>query len=239
MRIIHYNNCNDIVIEFQDQYKAKIHTKYNNFLFGKIKNPYFASVNGVGISGNKYPISVNGKSTKEYEAWQQMLCRCFDEELKERNPTYKEVDCCSEWLLFENFYEWLHSQENFDKWLNGERWAIDKDIIIKGNKVYSPDVCCLVPHNVNSLFTKCDASRGDMCIGVYKQKDKFLALCHNPFTNKREYYGSFETQKQAFEIYKKHKEDIIKQVAQIEYDNKNIIKKCYDAMMNYQVEIVD
>lgn len=39
--------------------------------------------------------------------------------------------------------------------------------------------------------------------------------------------------------YKKHKEEIIKQVAEIGYKSGNITKQCYDAMMAYEVEITD
>lgn len=133
----------------------------------------------------------------------------------------------------------MHSQPNFDKWYSGKRWAIDKDILVKGNKVYSPDVCCLVPQNVNCLFLKREAERGDYPIGVGYKNESFLASCHNPFTNRKEELGYYSTPEKAFYTYKDYKENLIKQVAQIEYDKGNITKECYDAMMNYKVEITD
>lgn len=143
MKIIEYQNANNIVVEFQDEQKTKVHTRYRFFKNGGVYNPYDKNVIGVGITGNVYPVTINGKSTKEYSAWQGILYRSFDKETKDKHPTYKDVTCCEEWLYYPNFYEWLHSQKNFDKWLNGERWAIDKDILIKGNKIYSPEACCL------------------------------------------------------------------------------------------------
>lgn len=210
MKIIQYDSRNDIIVEFQDEYKSKVHTTYYHFQNGNIKNPYNsngAGVYGVGIKGDKYPAVNNGKVAKEYKAWQGMLRRCFDEKIKNERPTYKDVVCCDEWLLYENFYEWLHSQENFNKWLNGYKWAVDKDIIIKGNKIYSPTTCCLVPIDINTLFA----------------------------TKKR---TNFNTQEE-FEIYKQDKESYIKEVAQNEYNKGNITKKCYDAMMDYEIEIDD
>ena len=153
-RIINYIDSNNIIVEFQDQYKARKHTEYDNFVKGVCKNPYYPSVYGVGMLGIKYSSKENGKATKEYRTWLNILKRCFDERTKDKNPTYKDVTCCEEWLLYENFYEWLHEQENFNKWLKNDEWAIDKDILIKGNKVYSPNACCLVPQNVNMLFAK-------------------------------------------------------------------------------------
>lgn len=240
MKLVQYNNSSDIVVEFQDEYKAKVHAAYREFKEGSIKNPYHRSVYGVGITGNKYPTrDKNGIQPKEYNVWKMMLIRCFDETYKNKHPTYKNAICCEEWLLYENFYEWLHGQPNFDKWLNNSGWNIDKDIIIKRNKVYSPETCCLVPNNVNKLFVKNDTNRGHYLIGVSKTKNGYGAYCHNPLTNKQEFLGYHSTNEKAFSAYKVRKEDIIKQVAKIEYDKGNITGQCYEAMINYIVEIDD
>lgn len=239
MKIIEYNNCRNIVVEFQDKYKANVHTDYRFFSKGEVKNPYCPSIYNVGIIGNKYPRSINGEHTKEYESWVSMLARCFDKTVKNKQQTYRDVTCCDEWLLYDNFYEWLHSQSNFNKWLNGNRWCLDKDILVKGNKIYSPEVCCLVPNDVNVLFIKRESCRGDLPIGVSKWRDKFQANCDNPFTRKMDYLGLHNTPIKAFQTYKNHKEHIIKQVAQIEFQNENITEQCYNAMMNYCVEIND
>lgn len=240
MRVIEYVDNRNIVVEFQDEYKARVNTSYGNFKRGIVRNPYYPTVYGVGISGNKYPIIVDGEQSKEYSIWRSIIGRCFYEKAKNKQPTYKDVTCCDEWLLYDNFYEWLHSQPNFDKWYKGERWAVDKDIFIKKNKVYSPEACCLVPQNINCLFLKREAERGKYPIGVSCKNRGFLASCHNPFTNKKEELGYYSTPENAFYFgYKPYKENIIKQVAQIEYDAGNITKECYNAMMNYVVEIDD
>jgi hypothetical protein len=239
MKIIEYNNSMNIIVKFQDEYKAKVKSQYSHFVSGEIRNPYYKSVFGIGMIGSKYPKSINNKITKEYNTWSGMLRRCFDAEHKENHPTYKDAICCDEWLLYENFYEWLHRQENFDKWILLDKSAIDKDILIKGNKIYSPDTCCLVPLVVNNLFIKSDASRGDLPIGVVKKRNGFLSRCCNPITNQRDCLGTYTTPNDAFLAYKTHKECLIKKVAQIEYDNGNINNQCYNAMMNYEVEITD
>ena len=236
MKIIEYNTVKDIVVEFQDSYKAKVHTQYLNFKKGNVKNPYYPNVYGVGMTGAKY---LAKDHPKEWRAWQDMLRRCYSEKLINKRPTYQNVICCKEWLLFENFYKWLHNQKNFDKWVNNDRWCIDKDILVKGNKIYSPETCCLVSNEVNCLFLKSDNSRNGLPIGVSKKEGKFQAYCDNPFTHKKEYLGLYSTPEQAFNIYKKYKEKIIKQVAEEEYKNGNISKQCYEAMLKYEVEITD
>lgn len=240
-KIIEYKDANDIIVQFQDKYKTKIHTKYDSFLKGRIKNPYHPEIYGVGMIGIKYPIRINNEYTKEYRAWLSILWRCFNKKFKKNRPTYQTVICCNKWFLYEDFYEWLHSQKNFDKWFNGDNWAIDKDILIKGNKLYSPETCCLVPQHVNSLFVKTEKTRGNYPVGVNydKSSNKYRAQCSNLLTGERKHLGLFKTPEQAFQAYKEYKEAIIKQVAQIEYNKGNITQQCKNAMLNYIVEITD
>lgn len=240
MKIIEYIDNRNVIVEFQDEHKARVKTSYGNFKRGIVRNPYYPAVYGAGISGNKYPIIVDGEPAKEYSIWRSIIGRCYDEKIKTKQPTYKDVTCCDEWLLYDNFYEWLHNQPNFNKWYDGCRWAVDKDILNKGNKVYSPENCCLIPQNVNCLFLKRESERGEHPIGVrYRDGYGFLASCHNPFTNRSEDLGSYSTPEKAFYVYKAYKENVIRQVAQIEYDKGNITKECYEAMMCYEVEIDD
>lgn len=240
MKIIEYNTAKDIIVEFQDIYKGKVHTNYKNYRLGSVKNPYFPTVYGVGMCGNKYPTQYNNNDTREYITWHGMLERCFYEKRKIEYPTYKNAMCCDEWLNRDNFEEWLRCQINYDKFLNGN-FALDKDILFKGNKLYSPDTCCLVPEYVNTLFVKRDNDRGDLPIGVTKNGDnKFRARCNNPLIENHEVHiGTFNTTEEAFYAYKKYKESLIKEIAEIEYIKRNISKECYDAMMKYEVEITD
>lgn len=235
MKIVDYIDSKNIIVEFQDNYKARIHTEYYNFKNGVAKNPYHPIAYGVGMIGIKYPSNANGSSTKEYQTWKNMLRRCYGDE----QFAYRDVICCDEWLLYENFYEWLHSQENFDKWYNNKKWHLDKDILIKGNKIYSPNTCCLVPHNVNLLFTKKNIDRNGLPIGVCKNRNGFKAEWNNQLKGHCEYSTTYAIVEFAFQEYKSHKEEIIKQVAQIEFEAGNITEKCYNAMMNYEVEITD
>ena len=109
MEIVEYNNCDNIIIEFKDEFKVRIHTNYQAFIRGSVKNPYYNCIYDVAAIGIKYPSRIDGVQTKEYCAWYRMLHRCFDKKYKNKYETYKDVSCCDEWLLYENFYEWLHS----------------------------------------------------------------------------------------------------------------------------------
>ena len=244
MKVIEYNSYSDVVVEFQDEYKERVHTAWNNFIKGGVKNPYCKSIYDVGYIGKKYEVSKNGIHFKEYDAWHSMMQRCYDKKYKNKNITYQDVTCCEEWLLYENFYEWLHSQENFEKWLNGKHWAVDKDILVKGNKIYSPDTCCLVPQIINTLFIKKEMKRGLLPIGVQYDKRQERYVCRISMMQNNKGYlreeGRYPTPEDAFYLgYKPAKERYIQRIAQEEYEVGNITKRCYDAMMNYKVEITD
>ena len=96
MKCVQYNHANDIIIEFQDNYKGKVHTNWNNFKIGSVKNPYFPEVYDIGICGNKYPIRDwdNGMVTQEYFLWRGMIRRCFDLKTNQKNEAYQDVTCC-------------------------------------------------------------------------------------------------------------------------------------------------
>lgn len=240
MKIIEYNGNNDLIVEFQDEYHYLVHTDYKSFKNGSVRNPYHPKIYGVVATGSKYKTRYGNETTKEYLAWYDMLRRCFDKKYKKNFSTYKDVTCCKEWLLFENFYEWLHEQDNFDKWLNNKKWCLDKDILKKGNKIYSPYTCCLVPMHVNNLFIKNNKSRNGLPIGVSKtNKNKYVVNYRNGHEDISRPSGYFSTINEAFEAYKEYKENVIKQVAQKEFDDGNITSGCYEAMMKYNVETTD
>ena len=244
MKCVEYIDSKHIVVEFQDEFKERHNATWQQFLHGEIKNNSKNNASngliyGVGIRDDKYPISLNGKKVKEYVLWNKMLERCYSPKVSERNPTYINTRCSKEFLLYSSFYDWLHLQDNWEYLIDNDiKFNLDKDILIKGNKVYSPETCCLVPQNVNSLFIKRDASRGDFPIGVSKRRSKYCAQWSNNKGQKLRIDG-IETPEKAFQIYKREKENVIKQVAQEEYDKGTIIKACYEAMMKYEVEITD
>ena len=242
MKIVEYKEAKDIIVEFQDEYKVKVHTQYVCFQKGKVKNPYDREVYGVGYLGvGKYKsIDKNKKRTKVYIIWQSMLMRCYDPYYINKYPTYIDCYVCDEWLNFQNFAEWFY--ENIYN-CNNERMELDKDILIKGNKIYSSDTCILIPHRINVLFIKADKMRGEYPIGLtYDKSSNNLKVQCNVFENdkkKKKYLGNFPLNRpfQAFYTYKIFKEKYIKQVAD-EY--KNLIpQKLYDAMYSYEVEIND
>ena len=250
MKIITYNNALDIIVEFQDEHKYRLHTRYGHFKNSECKNPYFPSVFGHGYLGIDRNSNVpktkefkDGKTatTWEYNRWMHMLERSFDNKFKEKYPTYKDVICCDKWLCYANFLEDFEILKQEYNWSKDEKLNLDKDILNKGNKIYSLENCVLVPDWINLLFTKRNANRGDYPIGVCynKQNKKYLARCN--INGKKIGLGLYNSLEEAFNVYKVAKEQEIKRVAE-ECISKGFITKnsrLYNAMINYQVEIDD
>lgn len=240
MKIVEYNKYSDIWVEFQDKHKAKVHTEYKHFKKGGVKNPYHKSVFNVGYLGEgKYKQYVNGNQTKCYITWCNMIKRCYDPYELNRYPSYIDVYVCDEWLCFQNFAKWFY-KNYYD--IPNDNICLDKDILFKNNKIYSSETCILVPKRINTLFIKCNASRGKYPIGVYWRKDvdKFVAQCQILDKNsksKQKFLGYFNNEYDAFLAYKVFKENYIKQVAD-EY--KDLIPtKLYDALYRWEVSIDD
>ena len=232
-KILKYNDSRNVVIQFLKTGFETV-TRLDCVRIGKVKDPYTHSVFGVGILGTNYHPTVNGRNTKEYKLWNNMLQRCYSDTYKKKRPTYEGCKCSDNFLHYEYFYEWCHKQVGF----NNEGWHLDKDLLIKGNKVYSEDSCIFLPQEINSLLVKCTASRGEHLIGVYwhNASKSFIAMV-NKNKGKQEHLGLFNTELEAFDAYKKAKEAFIKEQAN-KWKGK-IDERAYEALMNYQVEITD
>lgn len=240
MKIVEYNTYNDIIVEFSEPYKWKTKSDVGHFLRGEIRNRYAPTVAGVGITGNKYPVTDNnGRHTREYQVWSNMIKRCYDPIHRKKNPTYNDVTCDERWFYYDNFYEWMHSQENYEQVSKENKFEVDKDILVLGNRVYSPDTCTLVPARINNLLLKSNKIRGKYPIGVtYRSKNKkYVAACGGKINH--HYIGIFSTIEEAFNAYKNYKEDKIKRMATEEYNKGIITKQCYEALMKYEVCIDD
>lgn len=150
MEIIAFNSNNDIRVKFLDEHGIEVSVTYSNFKRGCIKNPYDISVYGIGYIGEgKYMAKKNGKCTPEYHMWISMLQRCYSEKWKDKFPAYYGLcTVCDEWLNYQTFAGWY--DKNY--YPVPKRLHLDKDIILEGNKVYSPETCILVPQRINMLF---------------------------------------------------------------------------------------
>ena len=156
--------------------------------------------------------------------WRGIIMRCYSKAHHEKHPSYIGCTVCDEWLTFSNFKKWYqeHYIEGFD---------IDKDILVKGNKVYSPQTCCFVPKEINVLFQREKERPNNLPQGVTKLHRRYRACFRDKMV------GSFFTMEEANKAYINAKEDWIKTLADKYKDQ--LENRTYEALYNYKVEIED
>ena len=232
-KILKYNDNRNVEVQFlKTGYEATV--ELVQVKRGNVKDPYLPSVCGVGVIGDKYQVSEGGKNTKEYVLWCSMLKRCYSNAYNKRQPTYEGCEASENFKYYEYFYEWCNKQVGF----NNKDWQLDKDLLTKGNKVYSENTCIFIPAEINLLLVKREALRGTHPIGVrwHKRDKAFVArVCKNKGVS--EWLGYFNTEIEAFNAYKKAKESFIKEQAEKWKDK--IDERAYEALMAYTVEITD
>lgn len=162
-----------------------------------------------------------------------MKTRCYNQNYHRERPGYAACTICDEWLEDKRrFYEWV--DRNFYV-IDGEPTVeLDKDILIKGNKLYSPETCIFVPKRINDLFCHINGhTENGLPTGVMysKKTDKFIATISIDKKNKT--LGFFETPEEAFAEYKKHKEAEIIHTADIYKDV--IPEQLYKAMLAWDL----
>lgn len=176
----------------------------------------------------------NARGDTCYNVWVSMIGRCYTTNTRPRDKSYIGCEVCQDWLTYSNFHNWFYAPNN--GYVKG--YNLDKDIISKGNKIYSPSTCCFIPQELNKIFTKRKSRRGEFPIGVIISKsgkyDSRIKI------DKKDYYlGAYTTIEEAFNAYKNAKERHIRNVAERYFQEGKITERVYNALMKYEVEITD
>ena len=192
------------------------------------------NVYGVGYMGNNFELksSCNGKKCPVYDMWYRIIERCYSKKLHDRCPTYTDCYVSDD---FKDYSKWRKWYDNYQYKHDG--WQLDKDLLIKGNKIYSSETCVFLPHIINSTLTKSNKTRGKYLIGAYfdAHNDKFKAYISK--RGKKVALGYFENEVDAHLAYKTAKEDYLKELAE-EYKDM-LDPRAYEALYNYTVDIDD
>lgn len=174
---------------------------------------------GIGFNDAGYTVNqrVNGKRVMcpFYQVWASMLSRCYSDKVQAKHPAYIDCSVVSRWLIFSNFKKWMETQD----WKGKE---LDKDLLVMGSKIYSPDTCVFVDVLTNLFTTDRNSARGEWPLGVDVQKPtgRFRARCRNPFTGKHEALGCFNCPNQAHQAWKKRKHELALQLAELQTDQR-------------------
>lgn len=229
-RVVNYVDSQNVIVEFIET-KFTVTVKAKHITDGQIKDLFHPVVYGNGFLGSGKHLRIcNGKISTKYKCWTSMLQRCYDDKYLKIRPTYKGCSVCDSWLNYQNFGDW------FDKYFV-EGWQLDKDILFKGNKLYSPLTCCFVLSEINNLFTKTDKLRGCLPIGVCFDKQKKNYKSSIKINGKDKRLGNYDTIGMAFNAYKTAKEDNIKRLAN-KYINE-LQPNTYISLISYDVNSKD
>jgi len=190
-----------------------------------MKKPFY----GVGRNSKRqHKTKLNNKHTEAYRAWHHMLTRCYSPKTQAINPTYIGCSISEVWHDFQDFADWFYSHP-----YSGLGYQLDKDLLVTGNKVYSPETCCFVPQEINLLLNNNGINRGEHPQGVswHKATEKYLA--NIAVKGKTVYLGVFNCAQEAHQAYRLAKEQYVKEKA-LEWQDR-IDTKVFDALISWRL----
>ena len=223
--IIDYINSRDVTVKFDD-HVVIYNVSYGNIKRGKVNNPYFKNLYGFGYCGiGIHKTSINSKPTKKYSMWKSMLDRCYDDKVQKNRPTYIGCNVSESWNCYQVFGDWY--EENYNpEYMQG--WHLDKDILVKGKRVYSPETCCFVPNEINILFkTKFEQSKN------FKSGIRLTPTLKYNLRCNTQHIGNFNTYEEAKLKCVIFRKQHIKKIAD---KWKHLITSIvYNAMINFEI----
>ncbi len=235
--ITKYINHKEVYVKFLDTgYETKAY--FGNIKKGIVRDRTVPSILGVGIIGDEVT-KVNGNRLKEYNLWQALLGRCYCDKFHVKYPTYLGCTVSENFKYYPYFKSWCQQQIGFDCLDDkGNHFELDKDLLIKGNKVYSEDTCCFIPREINVALIYNQTKKGNHPIGVSfnKVSNKFVAYVKKG-EGSQEYLGYFEDVSVAFLAYKEAKEAYLKELANKWKDK--IDPRVYEALIGWEINIDD
>lgn len=223
--IVEYIDANNCIIQFEDGTILK-NIRYRTIKSGGIKNYNYPDNYGVGFIGyGKY----SHKTHKiAYNIWRSVIQRCYSKRHQEKFPSYVGCSVTTNWHNFQNFAEWY--EDNYKSHMEG--WHLDKDFLIRGNRVYSPETCCILPLEINCLQLF-PISKGKLATGVSQFNNMFVARIDR--YGKKYHLGYFKTHLESAKAYTVAKEIYIKEIAEFWKDK--IDNRIYHILINYKAEI--
>ena len=211
------NNFGEVVVEKYES-ASRVHVRFKNtgnvvitcmstLRSRSLKDKQAPSILGFGIVGEDIP-SKGGVQDKAYGAWHGILARCLNPKTKAKQPTYADCKVHEDWQYYQNFKEWFYNQVGSGL----EGYQVDKDLLVRGNLLYSADTCCLIPRDLNTYLASLPVYGCTTCI------DFKVNVCQYAVEVTHEgckyHLGYFNTYKQAFMELKTFKEQKLREFAE-------------------------
>ena len=232
VEVTEYIDSHNITVKFLNTGAIK-NTTASALTTGILKDSEVHDTHKYGVMDIPKSVGRGGRCDPLYHKWNGMMQRCYNPKNKTNNPTYEACTSSETFRYFSKFKSWYYSQIGCEQ----EDWHLDKDILIKGNKVYSEDTCCIVPPEINCTLLNNKSARGSFPQGVIYNWTKTRYRARIQRGGKWESLGTYDTPEEAFYAYKPVKEAHIKSLAEKWKDQ--IDPRVYEALMNWTIEITD
>lgn len=247
LEIVEYRDVFNVKVKWQDGSEAWV-------CMGDIRNRSLLPLNKVSVYGKGFfgegrfvPRNRRAREGQEvversvYRTWQKLMQRMYSTNRGDTNNarSYLHVSLCEPWHNFQNFAEWAVEQVGYsNKDAKGRAWCLDKDILLEGNSIYSPETCVFVPNEVNAFFGIKSLGESEYGVnlirGVTKNsKEGFISRCTNPLTSEREYLGYYDTQEEANQVYANRKNEVARLLAD-KWEG-SLDSRVIDALNNFDV----
>ena len=226
--VIEFHSSTNVIIKHNDEFGHIAKVSSDQIRKGSIRNPFHPTLYGVAYMGvGEHRAKINGKIVPHYSIWSGLLTRCYCPiRLKER-PSYIGCRLSKDFLCYQNFAEWYTSHESY-----GLGYEIDKDLLVKGNKIYSADTCTLLPRELN-IAIRVDRGKGSkLPVGVLENKVGGYTASLK-ISGKDNHLGTFKTVEEASIAYVKAKEAYVKEVS-LKWKGQ-IDTRAFEALMNWTV----
>lgn len=221
LEVLEYINAHKILVQFDDKKSLPFTACTSNLQKGMYRNPYHPTIEGIGYEGQgDYSFKQDGRCAI---MWRSMIARCFSKKWNRvRVPEQPRV--IENWFNFQNFAEWYYNQSGSSL----GNWELDKDIIVKGNRTYSPETCCLVPREINTAYPM-SYSQGSRV--YYNSKDRYYRVNWRDESGKRSVKG-FKTQEEAVDFKVLKTKERLQNLADKYVDNLDPV--VYNLLMNWK-----
>lgn len=181
---------------------------------------------GYNSKSKGYTVSGEGRTNSPaWTVWRAMLDRCYNPNRSRHSPAYDGCMMCEDWHDFQNFAEWFYANVK-------EGFQIDKDIKVKGNKLYCPEMCVVVPPHVNTLLLDQHKYTGALKQGVTfnKKSGKFYASISR--FGRKCHLGSFDSEDDAHAFYCVEKTKYVAEVVSMYLTSGDITSGIATALIN-------
>lgn len=223
-KVIAYHGCNAVDVQFSDG--TIVQSTTGNIRSGRVRNPNHRMLYNVGYIGvGDYRPSLNSVNTREYNTWNNMFDRVYSETEIRKDPRRLHSKVWEGWHCYQDFAAWCNKQPSWEKY----SWALDKDLLVKGNVDYTPEVCCFIPNRLNTIISKPFISEN-----IHMLSDGY-AVQSRDMAGKNRLLRGFKSKDQLIDTCKTQKESIVRAIAS-EYKN-YFPERVYQTLMAWELEV--